>query len=94
MDGWKGWEREGKRGERRGRVKGRMGESCLCKPCMYMNLHIVMVWCASICHSLVSDDLALFHIVMCLLLCSGVCFSILLQVPFQITPSLLSWHGI
>ena len=44
---------------------------------MYMNLHIVMVWCASICHSLVSDDLALFRIVMlCLLLCSGVSFSI------------------
>ena len=43
---------------------------------MYMNLHIVMVWCASICHSLVSDDLALFHIVMLCLLCSGVSFSI------------------
>ena len=75
-------------------MKGRMGESCLWEPCMYMNLHIVMAWCASVCHSLVSDDLALFHIVMCVLLCLVFAFPLLLQVPFQITPSLLSWHGI
>ena len=49
---------------------------CASRVCTYMNLHIVMVWCASRCHSLVSDDLALFHIVMCLLLFSGACFSI------------------
>ena len=93
MDGRGGKERgrKGKRGERRGRVKGRMGESCLWEPSMYMNLHIVMVWRASICHSLVSDDLALFHIVMCVLLCSGVCFSVAGSIPDHPISLELAW---